>query len=487
MNIIARSKPGINSESNNSCTSKANSNFILPSIYKKVYIKTIGCQMNVYDTQKMLDLIQHRYGLIIADTQKDADILIVNTCSVREKAEDKVYSQLGRWNIIKRNKPHVLIGVTGCVATQEGNNIVDRVDYVDIVLGPQNIHKIVDAIEEVLIVRNENIKNIKSARNVKKKQFIEINFNEIEKFDQLPKPKATGFEAYVTIMEGCSKYCTFCIVPYTRGEEISRNFDDIVLEVKSLVTQGVKEIHLLGQNVNAYEHIFNNDKLHLSDLVYRVSEIEGVERIRFTTSHPVEFKDDLIEIFANVPKLVSHLHLPIQSGSNKILSLMQRNYTVEDYLEIIRKLKNIRPDISISSDFIIGFPGETEDDFLDTMSIIEKVHFDNSFSFIYSPRKGTPAATYIDNISKEQKERRLYLLQYRLRQIALSISEKLLNNVVEILVSNYSKKSLNQMQGRTQCNRIVNFFCNDHSLIGEIVKVKITSVNPNTLLGELVR
>jgi tRNA-2-methylthio-N6-dimethylallyladenosine synthase len=439
---------------------------------KKLYIKTWGCQMNEYDSSRMADLLNDTHELEITDNPEDADVLLLNTCSIREKAQEKVFSQLGQWKNFKEKNPDLVIGVGGCVASQEGEAIRSRAPHVDMVFGPQTLHRIPEMMESV---------------KTKNASVVDITFPEIEKFDRLPEPKANGVTAFVSIMEGCSKYCTFCVVPYTRGEEVSRPFDDVIAEVVELADQGVREINLLGQNVNAYYGATHDGRIaDLTELITYVAAVEGIERIRFTTSHPVEFSDSLIEVYGEVPELVSHLHLPVQSGSNTILSAMKRGHTRDEYLNKINRLKAIRPNISLSSDFIIGFPGETEQDFEDTMDLIAEVGFDYSFSFIYSARPGTPASDLPDETPMADKKRRLQLLQQRINQQTQDISRKLVGTEQTLLVEGPSKKDIMQLSGRTECNRVVNF-AGSHKLIGKFAKVMITEALPNSLRAELIQ
>ena len=438
----------------------------------KVFIKTHGCQMNEYDSAKMLDVLSAQCQLSITDSEELADVLLLNTCSVREKAQEKVFSQLGRWRKLKQNNPQLIIGVGGCVASQEGDAIRKRAPYVDMVFGPQTLHRL-----------PQMIAGIKQNHN----PVVDVSFPEIEKFDHLPVHKSEGVKAFVSIMEGCSKYCTFCVVPYTRGEEISRPIDDVIAEVSSLAEQGVREVNLLGQNVNAYRGLMHDGELaDLSLLIHYVAAIEGIDRIRFTTSHPVEFSDRLIQTYAEVPELVSHIHLPVQSGSDRILMQMKRGHTVLEYKHKIRKLQKIRPDISISSDFIIGFPGETTDDFKATMKLVEDIGFDTSFSFIYSQRPGTPAAFMPDDVEETTKKERLSILQNRILQFAAGISRKMVGTRQRILVEGHSKKDDKVLSGRTENNRVVNFPGND-DLIGHFASVLITEALNNSLRGELVK
>ena len=438
---------------------------------KKLFIKTFGCQMNEYDSDRMRDLLGVSHGFEKTTIAEQADLLLLNTCSVREKAQEKVFSQLGRWKNWKDDNPELVIGVGGCVASQEGELIMKRAPYVDLVFGPQTYHRLPQMYESVL---------------KDKKSKIDITFPEIEKFDNLPPPRIEGVKAYVSIMEGCSKYCTFCVVPYTRGEEFSRPFDDVITEIYELAEQGVREVTLLGQNVNAYQGAMHDgQRIDFAALLYFVAEIEGIDRIRYTTSHPVEFTEDLIRAYRDLPKLVNHLHLPVQSGANRILNLMKRRYTVEQYIEIISKLRKYRPDISMSSDFIIGFPGETDEDFKATMNLIETIGYDHSFSFIYSPRPGTPASSLPDDVPMAIKQRRLYTLQQRILQMAADISSSMVGSIQSVLVDGLSKKDENQVCGRTENNRVVNFD-GPKSLIGQFAQVEITEALPNSLRGQLV-
>ena len=437
---------------------------------RKLYIQTMGCQMNEYDSAKMLDVLAESHGAIKTDKAEEADIILLNTCSIREKAQEKVFSQLGRWRPFKDNKPDLVIGVGGCVASQEGATIFERAPYVDLVFGPQTLHRLPEMVDNAM----------KTGKSV-----IDISFPEIEKFDHLPEARAEGPTAFVSIMEGCSKYCTFCVVPYTRGEEISRTFDDVINEVVELATQGVREINLLGQNVNAYRGEMHDGEIaDLALLIEYVAAVEGIERIRYTTSHPVEFSDRLIEAYAKVPELVNHLHLPVQSGSDRVLSLMKRGHTALEYKSRIRKLRKIRPDISLSSDFIIGFPGETNDDFEATMNLIAEIGFDHSFSFIYSKRPGTPASSFSDDVPAETKKERLNILQARINAMAMEISRNMVGVTSQVLVEGFSKKDTKQLRGKTENNRTVNF-AGPASLIGEFAHVLITEALPNSLRAEL--
>lgn len=427
--------------------------------------------MNEYDSDKMADVLMTSHCLEKTNCPEEADVLLLNTCSIREKAQEKVYSELGRWRLLKNKNPHIIIGVGGCVASQEGKAILARAPFVDLVFGPQTVHRLGEMLNE---------------RQNKRKPVIDISFPEIEKFDRLPEPRAEGPTAFVTIMEGCSKYCSFCVVPYTRGEEISRPLDDVLAEVVSLSEQGVREVTLLGQNVNDYcGPTFDGGKADLAALVEYVSAIEGIKRIRFTTSHPVAFSTRLIQSYANVDKLVNHLHLPVQSGSDRILAAMKRGYTALEYKSKIRRLRKLRPDISISSDFIVGFPGETAEDFAATMDLIADVGFDNSFSFIYSPRPGTPAANLKDDLDLAVKKERLTILQSRIAINTRQISEHMVGTIQKVLVSGFSPKNAAKISGRTENNRVVNF-SGDAALIGHMVEVKITESMPNSLRGELV-
>ncbi|MFV2061644.1 MAG: tRNA (N6-isopentenyl adenosine(37)-C2)-methylthiotransferase MiaB [Gammaproteobacteria bacterium] len=439
----------------------------------KLYIKTFGCQMNVYDSDKMAEVLLKSHQIEAVESPEQADIVLLNTCSIREKAQEKVFSLLGQWREIKANRPDLIIGVGGCVASQEGESIIKRAPYVDLIFGPQTLHRLPEMLNEVLASRN------------KKTSVIDISFPEIEKFDHLPTPRAKGVSEFVSIMEGCSKYCSFCVVPYTRGEEFSRPFSDIIKEVKSLAEQGVREINLLGQNVNAYYDNSGADEADLALLIHYVAAIEGIDRIRYTTSHPTEMTESLIQCYAEVPELVGHLHLPVQSGSNSVLSMMKRGHTIAEYTSTIYALRKARSNISISSDFIIGFPGETESDFEDTMTLIEALNFDHSFSFIYSPRPGTPAANLVDDVSIDIKKKRLSLLQHRILQQAQKISRQMLGSTQTILLERVSKKNSEQLAGRTENNRVVNVTA-DPQLVGDFVDVVISDVYQNSLQGILV-
>jgi tRNA-2-methylthio-N6-dimethylallyladenosine synthase len=426
--------------------------------------------MNEYDSAKMLDVLAKGCDLALTEEESEADVLLLNTCSIREKAQEKVFSQLGRWKKLKQSKPGMVIGVGGCVASQEGEAIRTRAPYVDMVFGPQTLHRLPQMLRESRASGNA---------------VVDISFPEIEKFDHLPEPKFDGVKAFVSIMEGCSKYCTFCVVPYTRGEEISRPLDDVIAEVASLAQQGVREVNLLGQNVNAYRgESHDGDIADLALLIHYVAAVDGIDRIRYTTSHPVEFSDNLIDAYAAVPELVNHLHLPVQSGSDRILSMMKRGHTALEYRHKINKLRKIRPDISMSSDFIIGFPGETDADFNATMKLIDDIGFDASFSFIYSARPGTPAAFMPDNVDMETKKQRLRQLQEKLLNQVNQISRKMVGSRQRILVESYSRKSKLELSGRTENNRVVNFVGSDE-LIGQFVDVEITQALNNSLRGKL--
>jgi tRNA-2-methylthio-N6-dimethylallyladenosine synthase len=436
----------------------------------KLYIKTFGCQMNEYDSAKMADVLAQSHGLTLTDRPEQADVLLLNTCSIREKAQEKVFSQLGQWREWKLERPDMVIGVGGCVASQEGQALRERAPYVDLVFGPQTLHRLGTMLDGVR----------RSRRAV-----VDVSFPEIEKFDHLPAPRAEGPSAFVSIMEGCSKYCSFCVVPYTRGEEVSRPFDDVIAEVAGLAGQGVREVNLLGQNVNAYRGPMHDGEIaDLALLISYVAAVDGIDRIRYTTSHPMEMTDGLIQVYGEVPELVSHLHLPVQSGSDRILGLMKRKHTALEYKSIIRRLRTVRPDISLSSDFIVGFPGETEQDFRDTMDLIETVGFDHSFSFIYSPRPGTPAAELPDEVPLTVKKARLARLQERINEMAMAISEAMVGTVQRVLVDRPSRKDPNQLAGRTENNRVVNFH-GSPELLGGFVDVYITEALPNSLRGEL--
>ena len=437
---------------------------------KKLFIKTHGCQMNEYDSSRMSDLLQDSHKVELTDDEKEADIILLNTCSIREKAQEKVFHQLGRWKKLKDNKPDLTIAVGGCVASQEGKAIRSRAPFVDVIFGPQTLHRLPEMID---------------ASKKGQKGIVDISFPEVEKFDHLPPPGVDGPSSFVSIMEGCSKYCTFCVVPYTRGEEISRPFNDVIREVESLAAQGVKEINLLGQNVNAFRGLMDDGEVaDLALLIAIVAQVSGIERIRYTTSHPVEFSERLIQAYAEVPELVSHLHLPVQSGSDKILGLMKRGHTAVEYKSKIRNLKKIRPDISLSSDFIIGFPGETEEDFNNTMKLIDEVGFDKSFSFIYSKRPGTIASSLPDDVKSSVKKHRLSLIQDKLNKNTEEISKSMIGSIQKVLVEGLSKKGAT-LSGRTENMRTAHFIGNS-DLIGKLVSVKITDGVGNSLKAELV-
>lgn len=440
---------------------------------KKLHIKTWGCQMNEYDSQKMADLLDDSHGYEFTDQAEDADVILLNTCSIREKAQEKVFHQLGRWKNLKKDKPNLVIGVGGCVASQEGQHIRERAPYVDMVFGPQTLHRLPEMIDQVQSGKGGSV--------------IDISFPEIEKFDRLPQPTSDGPSAFVSIMEGCSKYCTFCVVPYTRGEEVSRPVDDVLYEIAQLAEQGVREVNLLGQNVNAFRGDTHDGEIcHFSELLRMVAAIDGIDRIRYTTSHPVEFTDDIIEAYQDVPELVDHLHLPVQSGSDRILTQMKRGHTAIEYKSQIRKLRKVRPNISMSSDFIIGFPGETADDHAKTMKLISDIGFDHSFSFIYSARPGTPAADLPDDVQEPEKKDRLHELQNLITHQALQISRSMLNTEQRILVEGPSIKNPLELRGRTENNRVVNFE-GPHTLIGGFADVKVVDVYTNSLRAEFIR
>ncbi|WP_434137175.1 tRNA (N6-isopentenyl adenosine(37)-C2)-methylthiotransferase MiaB [Photobacterium leiognathi] len=439
---------------------------------KKLLIKTWGCQMNEYDSSKMANLLNAANGFELTEIPEEADVLLLNTCSIREKAQEKVFHQLGRWKTLKDKKPDLVIGVGGCVATQEGDSIRQRAPYVDVIFGPQTLHRLPEMIKQS---QSDDA------------PVMDISFPEIEKFDSLPEPRAEGATAFVSIMEGCSKYCTYCVVPYTRGEEVSRPLDDVLFEIAQLAEQGVREVNLLGQNVNAYRGVMHDGEIaSFAELLRLVAAIDGIDRIRYTTSHPIEFTDDIIEVYKDTPELVSFLHLPVQSGSDRILTMMKRPHTAIEYKSKIRKLRQARPDITISSDFIVAFPGETDQDFQDTMKLIRDVDFDMSFSFIFSARPGTPAADYPCDLTEEVKKERLYELQQQINTQAMRYSRQMLGTEQRILVEGPSKKNVMELRGRTENNRVVNFE-GSADLIGQFVDVKITDVFTNSLRGELVR
>ena len=438
----------------------------------KLHVKTWGCQMNEYDSSKMADLLNSSNGYISTDNPEDADVILLNTCSIREKAQEKVFHQLGRWKKLKDKKPSLVIGVGGCVASQEGKAIRRRAPYVDIVFGPQTLHRLPDMIKEV----KEQHGTV-----------VDVSFPEIEKFDSLPEPRAEGATAFVSIMEGCSKYCSFCIVPYTRGEEVSRPLDDILLEVAQLAEQGVREVNLLGQNVNSYlGATFDGSTCSFAELLRYVASIDGIDRLRYTTSNPVDFTDEIIDVYRDTPELVDFLHLPVQSGANRILRLMKRGNSVEEYKERIAKLQVVRPNLTVSSDFIVGFPNETDQDFAETMDLIDHIGFDTSYSFIYSQRPGTPASDMPDDVTLETKKKRLSILQDRIHQSSQMIGRHMVGSVQRILVEGPSRKNIMELYGRTENNRIVNFE-GDHRSIGGFVDVEITEVHTNSIRGKFIR
>jgi tRNA-2-methylthio-N6-dimethylallyladenosine synthase len=438
---------------------------------RRYFIKTFGCQMNEYDSARMADVLHAGGDLAATDNPAEADVLLMNTCSVREKAQEKVFSLLGEWRKLKAERPHVVIGVGGCVASQEGDAITKRAPFVDLVFGPQTLHRLPEMIAELR----------RTGRSV-----VDVSFPEIEKFDHLPPPRAEGATAFVSIMEGCSKYCSFCIVPYTRGDEVSRPFDSVLEEIRHLAGQGVREVTLLGQNVNAYAGSMSDGALvDLATLIHHVASLPGIERIRFTTSHPLEFTDSLIEAYASVPQLANHLHLPVQSGSDRILSLMKRGYTAIEFKEKVRKLRRVRPDISVSSDFIVGFPGESERDFNATLALVRDVDLDQSFSFLYSRRPGTPAASLPDEVDPTVKQERLTRLQAQLEAQASAISERMVGTVQRVLVERAARKNAHELAGRTENNRWVNF-AGPSTLINQFVDVVITELRAHTLRGRLL-
>ncbi|CNK49165.1 (dimethylallyl)adenosine tRNA methylthiotransferase [Yersinia frederiksenii] len=439
---------------------------------KKLHIKTWGCQMNEYDSSKMADLLASTHGYQLTEIPEEADLLLLNTCSIREKAQEKVFSLLGHWKLLKEKNPELIIGVGGCVASQEGEHLRQRAPCVDVIFGPQTLHRLPEMINHVQGTHSP---------------VVDISFPEIEKFDRLPEPRAEGPTAFVSIMEGCNKYCTFCVVPYTRGEEVSRPSDDILFEIAQLAAQGVREVNLLGQNVNAYRGAtYDGDICSFAELLRLVAAIDGIDRVRFTTSHPIEFTDDIIDVYRDTPELVSFLHLPVQSGSDRILTMMKRAHTALEYKAIIRKLRQARPDIQISSDFIIGFPGETQQDFEQTMKLVAEVHFDTSYSFIYSSRPGTPAADLPDDVSEDEKKQRLHILQQRITQQAMEISRRMVGTVQRILVEGTSRKNVMELAGRTENNRVVNFE-GMPEMIGKFVDVEIVDVYASSLRGILLR
>ena len=441
----------------------------------KLYIETHGCQMNEYDSSRMGHLLSESHDLQMTDNPAEADIILLNTCSIRERAQEKVFHQLGRWKKLKNNNPDLIIGVGGCVASQEGEGIAKRAPFVDLVFGPQTLHRLPEMIKE------------RRAQTDNKKAVVDISFPEIEKFDRLSLPEADGVSAFVSIMEGCNKYCTFCVVPYTRGEEVSRPLADVLVEIAHLAAQGVREVNLLGQNVNAWRGTRpDGSAADFADMLLCVAAIDGIDRIRYTTSHPLEFTDSLIDIYAEIPELVSHLHLPVQHGSDRILAAMKRGHTAIEYKSKIRRLRQIRPDISISSDFIIGFPGESDADFAQTMKLIDDIGFDTSYSFIYSARPGTPAASLPDETPESVKKERLAILQQRIFNNAQQIGRQMVGTTQRILVSGFSRKNPGQLQGRTENNRVVNFSSTDTALIGQFVDVVVRESLVNSMRGELL-
>ncbi len=439
-------------------------------VAKKLFIKTFGCQMNEYDSAKMADVLNAAQGMEITLRVEEADVILLNTCSVRERAQEKVFHQLGRWRPLKQSNPDLLIAVGGCVASQEGSAIVSRAPYVDLVFGPQTLHRLPQMID---------------ARRKSGLPQVDVSFPEIEKFDHMPAAKVDGATAFVSVVEGCGKFCTYCIVPYTRGEEVSRPFDDVIAEVAQLAGQGVREITLLGQNVNAYRGAMHDgETADLADLLHYLAEVPGIERLRFTTSHPVEFSQRMVDVYGEVPKLASGLHLPVQSGSDRVLAAMKRGYTALEYKSLVRRLRAVRPDISLSSDFIVGFPGETDADFAATLKLIGDVGFDAGYSFIYSPRPGTPAADLPDDVSHQVKQRRLARLQQRIEDMAQGISRAMVGTVQRVLVEGPSKKNANELFGRTDNNRIVNF-AGQARLIGHFVELRVIEALPHSLRGEV--
>ena len=437
---------------------------------KKLFVKTHGCQMNEYDSARMLDVLKDAQGYELAATEEEADVLLLNTCSIREKAQEKVFHQLGRWQKLKQSRPDLVIGVGGCVASQEGDAIMKRAPVVDMVFGPQTIHRL----PEMVTTRQQQLLPV-----------VDITFPEVEKFDRLPEPSVDGPAAFVSIMEGCSKYCSFCVVPYTRGEEVSRSVASVMQEVESLASRGVREIHLLGQNVNSYLGDIDGDQADLAELIYYVADVPGVERIRFTTSHPMDFSDNLVQAYEDIPALVDHLHLPVQSGSDRILEAMKRGHTADAYRERIKKLRAVRPNISLSSDFIVGFPGETQQEFDETMALIDEIGFDTSFSFIYSARPGTPAAGLVDEVPEATKKTWLQTLQARIRAQADAISRSMVGTSQRVLVISEARKGDGQLAARTENNRVVNFD-GLQTLIGDFADVQITEALPNSLRGRLL-
>jgi tRNA-2-methylthio-N6-dimethylallyladenosine synthase len=441
---------------------------------RKLFIETHGCQMNEYDSSRMGQLLSDEQGLQLTDDPADADVILLNTCSIRERAQEKVFHQLGRWKNLKKKNPGLIIGVGGCVASQEGAAIAERAPFVDLIFGPQTLHRLPEMI------------NQRRAQTEQKTVVVDVSFPEIEKFDRLPLPEADGVSAFVSIMEGCNKYCTFCVVPYTRGEEVSRPLKDVLVDIAHLASQGVREVNLLGQNVNAWrETKADGSTADFAEMLLCVAAIDGIDRIRYTTSHPLEFTDSLIDVYAEIPELVSHLHLPVQHGSDRILAAMKRGHTAIEYKSKIRRLRQVRPDISISSDFIVGFPGETEADFAQTMKLIDDIGFDTSYSFIYSARPGTPAANLPDDTPEAVKKERLAILQQRIFNNAQQIGRQMVGSTQRILVSGFSRKNPGQLQGRTENNRVVNFSSSDTALIGQFVDVVIGESLVNSMRGEL--
>jgi tRNA-2-methylthio-N6-dimethylallyladenosine synthase len=441
---------------------------------RKVFVQTHGCQMNEYDSARMLDLLRESHGLQPAACAEEADVLLLNTCSIREKAQEKVFHQLGRWRKLKGCRPGVVIGVGGCVASQEGSDIGRRAPYVDMIFGPQTLHRLPEMLDSVLAGERSH-------------PVVDVSFPEIEKFDRLPEPSVDGPAAFVSVMEGCSKYCSFCVVPYTRGEEVSRPVDDVIAEIAHLAARGVREVTLLGQNVNAYrgpDH--RGEAVDFAELLHLVAAVPGIGRIRFVTSHPVEFGQALIDAYATIPQLVAHVHLPVQSGSDRVLAAMKRNHTVLEYKSIVRRLRRLRPGFCISSDFIVGFPGETGQDFENTMRLIAEIGFDHSFSFVYSPRPGTPAAELPDDTPEELKKERLARLQETINRQAFEISRRMVGGIERVLVTGVSKRDPGRLQGRTENNRITHFPSTDQALVGEFVDVRITEALPNSLCAELL-
>ena len=437
---------------------------------KKLFIKTHGCQMNEYDSAKIFDLLEEKENFELAKSEDEADLLVLNTCSIREKAQEKVFHQIGRWRKIKEKNPNLKIAIGGCVASQEGEKIIKRAPAVDIVFGPQTLHKLPE------------LYNKKEKTNLNQ---IDISFPKLEKFSHIPIQGTGEPSAFVSIIEGCNKYCSFCVVPKTRGHEVSRTIEDILNEISVLADNGTREIHLLGQNVNNFKGTYKGEKSSLAKLIELTAKIENIERIRYTTSHPHEFKDDLVEVYDKVPQLVSHVHLPVQSGSDRILKLMRRRYNIERYLNLVERIRDVRPSMSFSSDFIVGFPGETDVDFQKTMELINEVKFDESFSFIYSPRPNTTASDMADDVTKDEKKKRLYIVQDRLNQLSFGFSRKKVGSIQNCLVYGQSKRDPGQLQGRTICNRIVNFPSNDIDLVGQLININIKEALPNCLRGNI--